>query len=84
MSIYYGTRTQDGIVNEYDSIEDAMKAFAAYNGYRLTLHLDDIIINIHRDELPLIDKTSMAFADSKVVNFNKYDAKVTILAKAES
>lgn len=83
MSIFYGTRTQDGIVKEYDSLEDAMKAFAAYDGYRLTLHLDDITINIHRDELPLVDKTSMAFADSKVVNFNKYDAQVTILGKAE-
>jgi hypothetical protein len=84
MSIFYATRSQDGVVNEYDSIEEAMKAFADYNGYRLTLHLDDIEINIHRDELPLLDKISMAFADSKTTNYNSYDAKVTISRKVNS
>lgn len=84
MSIFYGTRSQDGIVTEYDSLEDAIKAFASYEGYRLTLHLDDIELNIHRDELPLINKTSMAFADSKTVNYNSYDAKVTISRKVKS
>jgi hypothetical protein len=83
MSIFYGTRSQDGIVTEYDSLEDAMKAFAGYDGYRLTLHLDDIEINIHRDELPLIDKISMAYVDSKTTNYNSYNSKVTISRKVK-
>ena len=81
MTIFYGTRSQDGVVNEYDSIEEAMKEFANCNGYRLTLHLDDIEINIHRDDLPLADKITMSYIDSKTVNYNSYEAKVTISQK---
>lgn len=47
------TRNVYGQVTEYDSLEEAIKDFVAYEGYRLSFTTDDLSIHIHRDELPL-------------------------------
>jgi len=75
MTEFY-TRNQYGQIEEHDSIEQAVKEFLSYDGYRLDIAIEDTILFISRDELPNIEKSFVAESST---NYRlKYDARIDI------
>lgn len=75
----YSTRNQNGVINYYKTIEQAVEAFAGYDGYRLSIDVGSFIIHIHRDELPEIPEAipgSIGFDDPSAIN--KYQGTISI------
>lgn len=80
MSDKYHTRNQNGIVKYYDNIDEAMKDFLSYEGYRLGIDMGDNVIYIFREELPEMPKGepgSLSYSDPtrRIV----YNSKITVL-----
>ena len=75
----YSTRDQNGVITYYKTIEEAVEAFAGYDGYRLSIDVGTFTILIHRDELPEIPNAlpgSISFDDPSALK--KYQATVHI------
>ena len=70
--VAFYTRNVYGQVAEHNSIEEAIKNFVAYEGYRLSIATDELDLHIHRDELPLIPMSEQIQATYKT-----YEAKVS-------
>jgi hypothetical protein len=66
------TRNVHGVVTEYDSIEEALKDFTSYYGYRLSFSTDELTLHIHRDELPLVPMN-----ENMEQLFKTYEAKIS-------
>jgi hypothetical protein len=78
----YATRNQNGVVTFFDTVEEAIADFIGYEGYRLDIEVNGIVVFIYRDELPLMSKAqpgSLAYDNpSKRVS---YEAKVVVERK---
>lgn len=48
----YSTRDQNGQIVYFETIEEAIKSFVSYDGYRLSIVTDEFSLYIFRDELP--------------------------------
>ena len=78
----YSTRNQNSVITYFDTIEEAIADFIGYEGYRLDIEIDDVIVHIHRDELPIIPKAepgSISYNNPSARNI--YEANVTVARK---
>lgn len=66
------TRNVYGQITEHYSLEEALKEFVAYEGYRLSFSTDELSLHIHRDELPL-----MPMNEQMEATYRTYEAKVS-------
>lgn len=75
-NIVFGTRTNDGYVQEHPSLNDALEAFMSQDGYRIDfLFPDGRVLYIHRSEYG--EDVDSPFNDHPVFNgYNIANAKV--------
>jgi hypothetical protein len=69
-TILFSTRSNDGIVNEYSSLNDALESFIADDGYRIDFHfIDGRSLSIYRSEYneDFDDKTVKLYSQSNVL-----------------
>lgn len=66
------TRNVHGIISEYEDLEEALKDFVSYEGYRLSFTTDELSIHFHRDELPLIPMN-----EEMESTYRTYEAKIS-------
>lgn len=75
----FHTRNQHGQINYYETLDEAMEAFLAYDGYRLGFGVNGKMVWFFRDELPKDKKPkpgSLAYDNpSKSV---EYDSKIVV------
>lgn len=76
MSAEYYTRDCNGQITEFDCIEDAIKSFLSYDGYRLDIMTPDVKMFIRRNDLPNADGASV-FESIKFHGL-QYDARISI------
>lgn len=75
----YSTRDQNGQIVYFDTIEEAIKNFVSYDGYRLSIKIENSYIYIYRDELPVIPKEipgEMSWFNPSARN--EYEAKIIV------
>ena len=75
-TILFATRTNDGVIVEHPSLNDALEAFMAEDGYRIDfIFPDGRVLYIHRAEYG--DDVDSPFNDHPVFNgYNIANAKV--------
>ena len=75
----YSTRDQNGVITFFNTVEEAIANFAGYEGYRLSIKVNDMTIYIHRDELPVISNAKPgSLAYSNPSSRIEYEAKVIV------
>lgn len=75
-TIVFGTRSNDGVVQEHPSLNDALESFMAQDGYRIDfIFPDGRVLYIHRAEYG--EDIDSPFNDHPVFNgYNIANAKV--------
>jgi hypothetical protein len=76
--VLYSTRSNQGIVTEHKTLEEALLSFISSGGYRLDFYFsDETVLHIHRDEydkdIPEEKKNHPAYA-----NMHQAIAKVLV------